>query len=273
MYVRPHDRWLADGQTLDDPKYAYVKAAVAKAGAKSPLWIEVRSALPIGSGLGSSAAVTVATLAALHGDAADVPPAKLARQAFEVELEVQGRASPIDTTTATAGGAILALPREEEGLLWSIEREDRRWSLHQRSLPSFALVVGFTGIEAPTGPLVAKVRSFVDSDPRGAAWIEEIGRLTLVGLRALRAEDWVAAGEVMDRNHEVLNALGVGHPLLEKLVAAARPSSFGAKLTGAGGGGSMIALTADPETTSEAITAAGGRAFTVHAEPKGVVKM
>src|SRR2546427_1368616 len=66
VYARPHGQWLADGRSLDDPRYAYVKAAGERAGGTAPMWIEVRSALPEGAGLGSSAAVTVATLGALH---------------------------------------------------------------------------------------------------------------------------------------------------------------------------------------------------------------
>ena len=273
VYARPHTEWLADGRPMDHPRYAYVKAAVEKAGATSPLWLEVRSALPEGSGLGSSAAVTVATLGAVHGARGSFDPPRLAREAFEVELAVQGRASPIDTTTATAGGAVLAAPEKEDGLLWSIERDGRRWFLHHRNLPPLRLVVGFTGVSAPTGPLVAKVRERVDRDPEARRWIEEIGDITIQGLRALQAKDWAAAGALMDRDHELLNALGVGHPLLDHLVAAARPTSHGAKLTGAGGGGSMVALTDRTEETAAAITAAGGRAFVVRGESKGAMML
>ncbi len=271
VYVRPHTQWLADGRSLDEPRYAYVKAAVGKAGAVSPLWVEVRSALPEGSGLGSSAAVTVATLGALHGMKGSFDPARLAREAFEVELAVQGRASPIDTTTATAGGAILAMPRKEDHLLWSFERGDRRWFLHHRGLPPLKLVVGFTGVSAPTGPLVAKVRDLVEAKTEARSWIAEIGEITIQGLRALQTRDFAAAGALMNRNHELLNALGVGHPLLDRLVAAARPTAHGAKLTGAGGGGSMIALTDAPDETAKGIAAAGGQAFIVHTESKGAV--
>jgi len=67
----------------------------------------------------------------------------------------------------------------------------------------------------------------------------------------------------MNRNHELLNALGIGHELLDKYIEATRPYAFGAKLTGAGGGGSMIALTEQPEKAAKAIEAAGGKAYRV----------
>ena len=271
VYARPHVEWLANGRGLDDPRYAYVKAAVDAVGSPKPLWIEVRSAVPEGSGLGSSAAVTVATLGSLHRMQGTFDAARIAREAFEVEWAVQGRASPTDTTTATAGGAILVLPRKSDGLLWSFERTEQRWFLHHRILPPFRLVVGFTGVSAATGPLVSRVRALAEKDPEARRRISEIGQVVLEGVHALQAKDLVRAGELMDANHALLNALHVGHPMLDKLVAAAKPTSYGAKLTGAGGGGSMVALTDEPEKTTKAIAAAGGRAFTVHAEPKGVV--
>ncbi len=271
VYARPHGEWRADGGSLEDPKYRYVKAATDRAWKGGPLWLEVRSMIPTGAGLGSSAAVTVATLGALavlRGDGIDRPA--IAREAFAVEHEVQGRASPIDTTTATAGGGILVRPTEGADLLWTIRRDTRRWSLHRCALPNLTLVVGNTGISAATGPLVAGVKERVDRSPEAAAMVKEIGRITLDGLAALQKRDLEAAGRLMDRDHELLNALGVGHPRLDHLVAAARRHSFGAKLTGAGGGGSMVAITDEPEKVAADIRAAGGKAFLIGTEPDGV---
>jgi mevalonate kinase len=273
VYARPHKEWLADGASLDEPRYRYVKACVRKTKVEGPLWIEIRSMVPSGAGLGSSAAVTVATLGALHGSTGPLDPRTIAREAFEVEHEVQGRASPIDTSTASAGGGILVLREPQDGLLWSIERDSRRWFLHRTALPLLDFVIGNTGISAETGPLVAKVKERVDRDPRAADAVREIGVITLDGLRALQRKDLVAAGRLMDRDHALLTQLGVGHPALDRLVEAARPSSYGAKLTGAGGGGSMLALTDRPEPTAAAIRAAGGKAFIVRSDPVGVATL
>jgi len=270
VYARPHGEWIADGKSLDDPKYRYVKAATARVWSGGPLWLEIRSMVPTGSGLGSSAAVTVATLGALHSLRAEFDPPTIAREAFEIEHEVQGRASPIDTSTATAGGGVLVRREPGRDLLWTIRRDTRTWSLHRCALPPLPFVIGNTGVSAATGPLVAHVRERVESDPAAAAMVKEIGRITLDGLKALQREELREAGRLMDRNHELLNALGVGHPSLDRLVAAARPFSYGAKLTGAGGGGSMVALTDRPEDTMRAIRSAGGQAFTVTSDPKGV---
>ncbi len=274
VYARPNKAWLADGGSLDEAKYRYVKTAVRHAWTDGPLWFEIRSMIPTGAGLGSSAAVTVASLAALLGlQGKEVDPAALARAAFDVEHEVQGRASPIDTSTATAGGGVLVRPSEGEDLLWTIRRDTRRWSLHRCALPSLTFVVGNTGISAATGPLVAGVKERVDASPKAAAMVKEIGQITLDGLAALQRKDLEAAGRLMDRDHELLNALGVGHPMLDKLVAAARRHSYGAKLTGAGGGGSMVALTDQPEKAAADIRATGGKAFLLRTEPEGVRRM
>jgi mevalonate kinase len=273
VFARPHSAWLADGMSVDEPRYRYVKAAAAKAWSGGPLWFEIRSMIPMGSGLGSSAAVTVATLGALGALADAFDPRTIARTAFEVEHEVQGRASPIDTSTSTAGGGLLVRREEGEGLLWTIRRDTRSWSLHRCELPELAFVVGDTGIGADTGPLVAGVKARVDRDPKAADAIREIGTITLDGLAALRKRDLVTAGRLMDRNHAILTALGVGHPALDRLAAAARRHAYGAKLTGAGGGGSIVSITDRPEETARAIVAAGGRAYSVASERDGVRRL
>ncbi len=273
VFARPHAEWRADGGSLDEPRFRYVKAAVEKAKSKGPLWLEVRSMVPSGVGLGSSAAVTVATLGALHGMIGPIDPKTIAREAFEVEHDVQGRASPIDTSAASAGGGVLVLPNPSAGLLWTIERDSRRWYLHRADLPPLDFVIGSTGISAATGPLVATVKERVDRDPRAREAVREIGRITLDGLQALRRRDFARAGQLMDRNHALLTQLGVGHPMLDRLVAAARRTSYGAKLTGAGGGGSMVALSDRPEGTVASIRAAGGKAFVVRSDPAGVTTL
>jgi mevalonate kinase len=273
VFARPYGEWLVDGASLDEPKYRYVKAAVRQSWDAGPLWLEIRSMIPTGAGLGSSAAVTVATLGALHALQDRFDPPAIAREAFEIEHEVQGRASPIDTSTATAGGGVLVRPDAGEDLLWTITRDTRHWSLHRCPLPALTFVIGSTGISAATGPLVAGVKERVDASPKAASMVREIGHITMDGLVALQREDLAAAGRLMDRNHELLNALGVGHPMLDRLVEAARTHSYGAKLTGAGGGGSMVALTDEPERTAKAIREAGGNPYLVRTDPVGVRRM
>ena len=82
----------------------------------------------------------------------------------------------------------------------------------------------------------------------------------------------VGVGALLDKAHAALHMLGVNHPAVENLVQVARatPGTLGAKLTGAGGGGSMFALTERPQAVAEAIKAAGGTAYVVRLGGPGV---
>lgn len=259
-----------NGDPLSADRHPYLEAALRKEVPDRPLSLTVRSEIPTASGMGSSAAVTTSLLACLHGLRGELHRPTLARQAFEVEYEVQGRASPIDTTTATQGGGVLLLPEEGEGFLWRIERGESRWSLHRCDLPRMTLVVGSTGIQAATGPLVEGVRRLCEREAEARAAVRRIGEISLEGREALASGDLTTAGALMGENHALLNDLGVGHPLLDAFVEASLPHAYGAKLTGAGGGGSMIALTGEPERVKEAIEARGGEAFVVRTEARGV---
>ncbi|MFQ5883969.1 MAG: mevalonate kinase, partial [Thermoplasmata archaeon] len=177
----------------------------------------------------------------------------------------------IDTTTSTEGHAVYLAKEKDKGFLWMIEKGDKKWFLHARDIPRMKIVVGNTGIKARTGPLVENVRKLVERDDSAKEAVREIGNITLEGVDALRNENFDKVGKLMNRNHKLLGSLGVGHRLLDKYVEAALPLSYGAKLTGAGGGGSMIAITDHPEEVSERIAELGGRSFIVETEDRGVI--
>jgi mevalonate kinase len=197
---------------------------------------------------------------------------KVAREAFIVESEAQGRASPIDTSTSTHGRGLFIDSREGEGLLWTIRRDERFWHVHDCPVPRMSFVIGFTGISAPTGPLVAKVKRYYDKSGFAREIIDEIGDITLEGRNLLRTGDQEALGRLMTRDHRLLAILGVSCVQLDKLITAALPYSYGAKLTGAGGGGSMIALTDRPQKVAEEIRSRGGVAYIVESGVPGVRK-
>ena len=90
------------------------------------------------------------------------------------------------------------------------------------------------------------------------AEMDAIARITRAGLTALSAGNVEAVGMAMDACHQTLRLLGVSSPSLEALVEAVGPHALGAKLTGAGGGGCMIALAREPQRVAEAIEVAGG---------------
>jgi len=265
-----------NGEPLHEHHHAYIQQALRLHWPAGAIQLRTESDLPSAGGVGSSAALCVATVAALLRIARGRPPAPedVARGAFETEFVTQGAASPNDTTVSTAGGAILLSP-SPSGLgprLWTIQRGDRVWNAHRLVVPRLPLVVAHSGVRARTADQVAKVRRFVDGSSSGRDVIREIGELTRDGVRALAAGDLARLGELMNRNHEALRTLGVDAPALARLVDAARrvPGTFGAKLTGAGGGGSIIALAERPEEVRRALERMGAHAFLAVPSARGM---
>lgn len=264
------NQYSVNGHPMKKRHHTYISAALDEAWGGPPINIDTVSEIPSGSGLGSSAAVTVSCVGAMMAKKGAIKPEDVALRSFRVENKVQGRASPTDTSTSTHGHGVVVSPERLDNFLWRIEEGERTWNIHHCTVPRLHFVVGYTGIHAATGPLVAGVKRLADSNPDAVHAINRIGEIALAGVDALARADKNALGRLMDENHALLNSLGVGHPELEKLVEACRPSSYGAKLTGAGGGGSMIALTDDPVGTAKAIRGAGGEPIVVDVGVEGV---
>jgi mevalonate kinase len=209
-----------------DVKSPYLEECFRQMGVQGTLYI--RSLLPSASGLGSSAAVTVATLCAINDEfGLGHTREEVSRLAFEIEKKVQkGHASPTDTYVSSFGGLVLI----------SLTAK--------RRLPpqNFPLVIGNSGISHNTSHMVEMVAAFRKNSPEIALpLLDAIEGTTRKALHALNNPKEL--GNLMDVNHALLEALGVGHPILSKLVLSARAAgAFGAKLTGAGGGGCMVAL-------------------------------
>jgi mevalonate kinase len=195
---------------------------------------------------------------------------EVARGAFEVERAVQGRASPIDTSVSAHGCGIFIDRSPGSNLLWKMSTGAMEWYVHHIAVPEMTFVVGYTGIHASTGPLVEGVRRLVEKKAWAQQVVEEIGSLSMEGSRALRGRDLVALGNLMNENQELLSLLGVSCPELDKLIQASLPYAYGAKLTGAGGGGSMLALTDRAERVCEIIERSGGQPIVVSIGEQGV---
>lgn len=219
--------------------------------------ITVSSEIPAGAGLGSSAALSVALVLAMTGG----EESEVAARAYGVELAAQMRASPADTSVCTHGHSIFISGRQEEGELWSVAGKEVRWHISHLDIPQLPVVIGYTGIPAATGPLVMKVKRHHERYSIVREAIAEIGQLTLEAVRPLTGGDMVAVGELMERNQRLLSIIGVSSHDIEKLLDAVRKYSYGAKLTGAGGGGSIIALTDRPDKVVQALELRGGKAF------------
>jgi mevalonate kinase len=267
---QPSSEFTFNGKPLSTEVKPYIGTCVDLIWKGEPLAFVTQTELPSAAGMGSSAAVSVAALGFLTSMQNEFSREFIASKGFEVELQVQERASPIDTTTACQGGAVFVSKKQENNFLWSIKREEKEWFLHTHDIPRMKIVVGDTGVKAPTGPLVDRVKEYVEHSDHARGIVGRIGEIALEGLDAIRDEDFERVGELMNTNHELLNELGVGHELLDKYVDAALPLSYGAKLTGAGGGGSMIALTDRPEEVAARIEEQGGTAYVVETESEGV---
>ena len=229
------------------------------------LEFETSSQIPVGSGLGSSAALSAALALALsERDGRRMSEEELVEEAYEAELFAQGIGSPMDASACVHGGGIAVnLPESEGRHLWTITRGDRSWSVSDVDVPDMTFVIGNTGIKAPTGPLVSKVKRFRDRSGFAADIIDDIEQATLQGNQAISRGDVEELGRLMTDDHKLLSILGVSSRELNKLVNASLPYSYGAKLTGAGGGGCMIALTDRPEKVCEAIRSRGGTPYVV----------
>ena len=316
--------WLLDGNRLDMDRNPHIRALIeklwpAEMGAP-PLSIQIESSIPRSSGLGSSAALSVAFAGALrlargrwvtksgsvdirhwaegfgshmkttnpydssHGFSVDLPTDELfhvsgtmavdddenAILAHGVEAAAQnGRASPIDSSTCSHGEIVVISDTIESELTHLYQRNLTTpegkiiWQIHGVELSTkpddVYLVVGNTGINAPTGKQVAKVARLIKQHPEKIEVIETIGKIARRGIKAFMMGDFDAVGRTMSENQLMLKSIGVSSPELDALIKAATPSSLGAKLTGAGGGGCMVALTRNPQQTSDAIELAGGR--------------
>ena len=238
---------------------------ISQAHGNKPVSVFIDGRVPTGSGLGSSAALSAAYSGAVRQlCGASIDHESVAKEAYEAEYAAQGRGSPMDTSAAVNGGGVaLNVPCRKEDLLWTIKKNNNSWDISRFDVPEMTFVIGNTGIKAATGPLVEKVRKYREESEFAYNIVEEIGQLTLDGMKCITRNDWVELGTLMSYNHKLLGILGVSCPELDSLVEAAMPTSYGAKLTGSGGGGCMVALTDKPEDTAEAIRSAGGVPYIV----------
>jgi hydroxymethylglutaryl-CoA reductase len=217
--------------------------------------IEVFPEVPRSMGLGGSAAMAVAIVRALDKHfKLGLSDAEVNALAFESEKVAHGSPSGIDNTLACYGRPIIFRPGEPP-LVEPLNIAT--------PIPA---VIGITGYEGLTAKTVGRVREAWLKDQKLYERIfDQIDALTLRGVQAIQSNDIKLLGELMNICHGMLNALQVSTPELEKLVDISRENgALGAKLTGGGGGGSIIAICeADTAPVVNAIRAAGFQAVPV----------
>jgi len=208
---------------------------VERCGMSTPIMITAKSMIPVNSGgMGSSSAIgaaMAASILSLHGN---ITLEDIERICYYGDTLMHGgMPSGIDSSTVTYGGYVQF--RKSVGL---------RPLRIDTALP---IVIGNTGKKAQTSKTVALVRQQrEDNQHKIDRVLDEIDKTASLGLGAVQKGDLKSVGSLMDRNHTLLSSLGVSEESLDNLVNVSRSAgALGAKLTGGGGGGAMIALCSD----------------------------
>ncbi len=246
-------------------KFESVRQTVGKVflkyGQQVGLDIRITSTVPVGAGLGSSAAVVAATAMATASLLnVELSKEEIFQIAFEAEKITHGTPSGVDPAISTFGGTLL------------FQTDTGFRPLEVTS--AIPLVIGDTGVERSTRVQVEKVRDLVDKYPRVAEpMMKAASEIVVRAIDALKESDLQALGDLMNINQALLYGLGISDESLEWLINVARKTgALGAKLTGAGGGGCMVALAKEDriEQVREAIQRAGGRTFAARKTDEGV---
>ncbi|MEJ5223770.1 MAG: mevalonate kinase [Anaerolineales bacterium] len=215
-----------------------------------PMRLRVTSSIPVASGLGSGAAVSVALIRAVAGTAGRaLSDEQVNAIAYEVEKLHHGTPSGIDNTVITYARPVYFV-------------RGRPIETFSVGAP-FTILIGDTGIAAPTRESVGDVRKLWEADkPRWEAVFDQVGEIVRQAREAIENGQVSALGPLMNANHTLLQEMTVSCPELDHLVEAARlAGALGAKLSGGGRGGNMIALAEKEKmsTVADALHHAGAK--------------
>lgn len=264
--IRSKEAWLrydADPNSesfrrlLDDDPARLVKLALAQAAAHRPglldqgLRLVVLSDLPTGSGLGSSAAVGAAVLAAaLRSVGDEVANDELVPLALEVERHQHGSPSGLDTAAVVHGG-VLSVVRGDRGL------ELTELTADPATLKRLKVVDSGRPADS-TGEVVSGVRARLQQEPQAVeASLDDLAEATLEMRRCLESGAEQQLGAIVRRLHAGLCRLGVVPQAVRERVAAIERRGGAAKISGAGslaGPGAGMLLVYDPEGSPGAMT-------------------
>jgi len=209
-----------------------------------PFTMTITSNIPQERGMGSSAATAIAIVRAFFNFFDEpLPKQDLQRWASIEESITHGSPSGLDTATAAHDEAVWFIKGQQP------EKIDM-------SLDG-TLILADTGIQGQTGLAISVVRENLTNDPEtGQHHIDQIGEIAKSTRTAIAENNLVKIGNYMNEAQSHLSALGISHPKLDELINAARHAgALGAKLTGGGVGGTMIALTTNGEQTTRVIKA------------------
>lgn len=212
------------------------------------LEVQIHSTIPVASGLGSGAAVTVALTRALAAFL-NVPMSDDEINVFTYEIEKlhHGTPSGIDNTVVTYAKPVYFIKGQQPETF--------------RVGSPFLIVIGDTGIPAPTKESVADVRKLWEANKsKWESVFDQVGMIAKEARKAIEEGHTNELGELMNQNHSLLQEMTVSSPELDRLVTTAcLAGAWGAKMSGGGRGGNMIALVPleTAEAVSESLIAAG----------------
>lgn len=214
------------------------------------LKIRITSTIPVASGLGSGAAVSVAIIRALSAlFEQPLSDEQVNQLAYETEKLHHGTPSGIDNTVITYAKPVYFVRGQP------IET-------FQVGAP-FTLVIADTGISAPTKESVGDLKKLWEANKsRWEAVFDQVGGIVKVARKAIESGKWEVLGPLMDANHALLQKMTVSSPELDRLVLAAETAgALGAKLSGGGRGGNLLALVtpASAEQVASALLSAGAK--------------
>jgi mevalonate kinase len=246
------------GLASDNPLAAVIHSVFSTLEISNPpaCTVYLQSTIPVASGLGSSAALSVAIIRALSEFLGrSLPDEEVNMLAFEAEKLYHGTPSGIDNTVVTYAKPV-----------YFIKRKPIK-TIHVGA--PFTIMIGGTGISAPTKQSVEAVRKLWEADkPRWDKIFTKVGEIVWNARQAIERGDIAELGRLMDANHSLLQKMTVSSVELDNLVEAARKSgALGAKLSGGGRGGNMIALVEKenaPEVARALSSAGAKRTIVTH---------
>jgi len=241
------------------PFYYLADKMIQKYDEKSGMEITIDSEIPVGVGLGSSSACCVAGAAAISGVFTEKSKEEILQIAIEAEKTLFPNTSGADCTVCTFGG---------------IMKYDKQ-SGHSKidSEPRFHLVIANSKIEHSTKEVVSTVNQFKEkNEERFSKICNEENNLIDDVLVCLKKNDLKGIGIDIIKNQEYLELIGVSNEKLRSMIKLANKFSFGAKITGAGVGGCIFALTdkTNMEDTIQQLKENNYECFSVKIDFKGL---
>jgi mevalonate kinase len=259
--ARALDEIAAHAHTFYGPS-RYVMASILARAGNPPFGLDVewKTNMPTGSGLGSGAAAfTAMAMGALCIYGVEFTPEDIIHLSWQGDVIAHGGyGSSLDSSTIVLSGLIE----------YSLENKAQQMPF-QVSLP---LVIGDTLVEHSTAKVNTHIRLWLESNPARMHVFNDMGYLRAPFIKALREHDLKNLGHLMNLHQLLQEKMGTSLPEIENLIEAALGAgAYGAKISGSGGGGVIIAL-AEPGREQEiaaAIDAAGGRSYIVKTDVPG----